>query len=73
LDANWRVESSTSASNKTEVNQMRDIVVDALGPMSSTWDKEGSSEVEEDPNPEMKAFFYMIEVAEKPLYDGCKS
>ena len=47
------------------------MVMEALGPMSSTWDKEGSSDVEEDPNPKMKSFFDMIEAAEKPLYDGC--
>jgi len=52
---------------------MRDMVMDALGSMSSNWEKEVLSDVEEDPNPKMKAFFYMIEAAERPLYDGCHS
>ena len=47
--------------------------MDALGPMSSTWHKEGSIDVEEDPNPGIKAFLDVIEAAEKPSYDGCKS
>ena len=69
-DANLGDESSTFASNRLEDNQMRDVVMDALGPTSSTWDEEGSTNVEEDPNLEMKAFFDMIEAAEKPLYEG---
>jgi len=47
--------------------------MDALGYMTSTWEKEVLSNVEEDPNPKMKAFFDMIEAVEKPLYDGCQS
>jgi len=39
LDNNLGVKSSKSASNRREVNQMRDMVMNALGSTSSTWDK----------------------------------
>ena len=51
------VESGICTSSRTEDNSIRDMVMDAFGPISSNWVEKGSSNVEEDPNPEMKAFF----------------
>jgi len=60
-------------SNRSDSHQIRDMVIDALRPMTSNWDKEGSSNAEEDPNPHIKDFFDMIEAVEKALYDGRQS
>jgi len=68
-----RDESAIPTSNRSDSNQMRDMVIDALGPITCNWGAEGSSNAEEDPNPHVKDFFDMIEAAEKPLYDGCQS
>ena len=59
-----------STLNGVEGTPLRDMVVDALGPMACN-QGEGSIIFKEDPNPEMKAFSKMIEVPEKPLYGGC--
>ena len=72
LHTNFGVQNLTSTSNSVEGTSMRAMVMDALGPMAYNWG-EGSSNDEEDPNPEVNAFFEMIEAAEKPLYDGCQS
>ena len=72
LHSNLGVQNPMFTSNTIEGTPMRNMVMDALGSATSNWE-EGSSNPEEDPNPEMKAFFEMIEATKKPLYDGCQS
>ena len=67
------VESGLCTLSRTEDNSIRDMVMVPFGPMSSNWVEEGSSNAEEDPNREMKAFFDIIQAAKKPLYDGYQS
>jgi len=46
---------------------MRDMVLDAYAPTTSTMASQGSSDDEEEPIPD--AFIELVQAAEKPLYE----
>jgi len=60
LNANLGVTSSISISNRVKGDQMRNLVMNTLGAMSSIWGIKGSCHVEEDPSPKIKALFEML-------------
>ena len=51
---------------------MRDMVLDAYILATSTTAGEGISDNEEKPIPDTKRFIELVQVAEKPLYEGCQ-
>ena len=51
-------------------NPMRDMVLDAYAPTTSTIAGQGSSDDEEEPILDAKRFIELVQHAEKPLYEG---
>jgi len=49
---------------------MRDMVLDAYTPTTSTTAGQGISDDEEEPIPDAKRFIELVQAAEKPLYEG---
>jgi len=51
-------------------NLMRDMVLDAYGPMASLMADEGMNDGKEEPFLDAKRFIQLVQAAEKPLYKG---